>query len=97
MDKTTAILIGRYKLTESSLIVHWCSPELGLFKTVAKGALRPKSAFAGRLDLFISSEIRFARAKTGDLHTLAKPNGRTLDCTCAKAMIVCSRRPIWCA
>jgi len=72
MEKTAAILIGRYKLTETSLIVHWCSAELGLFKTVAKGALRPKSAFAGRLDLFVSAEIRFVRSKTGDLHTLAE-------------------------
>jgi DNA repair protein RecO len=72
MEKTAAILIGRYKLTETSLIVHWCSAELGLFKTVAKGALRPKSAFAGRLDLFVSAEIRFVRSKSGDLHTLAE-------------------------
>lgn len=72
MEKTTAILIGRHKLTETSLIVHWCSPAQGLFKTVAKGALRPKSAFAGRLDLFVSSEIRFSRSKTSDLHTLAE-------------------------
>ncbi len=72
MEKTSAILIGRYKLTETSLIVHWCSAEVGLLKTVAKGALRPKSAFAGRLDLFVSAEIRFARSRTGDLHTLTE-------------------------
>ena len=72
MDKTAAILIGRYKLTETSLIVHWCAPELGLFKTVAKGALRPKSTFAGKLDLFVSAEIRFTHSKTSDLHTLAE-------------------------
>lgn len=72
MDKTTAILIGRHKLTETSLIVHWCSAEVGLFKTVAKGALRPKSAFAGRLDLFVTAEIRFSRARAGDLHTMAE-------------------------
>ena len=72
MEKTEAIIIGRHTLTESSLIVHWCSAELGLFKTVAKGALRPKSAFAGRLDLFVSAELRFTRSKTSDLHTLAE-------------------------
>ena len=72
MEKTEAIIIGRYTLTESSLIVHWCSAELGLFKTVAKGALRPKSAFAGRLDLFVSAELRFTRRTTSDLHTLAE-------------------------
>lgn len=72
MDKTNAILIGRYKLTETSLIVHWCSAELGLFKTVAKGALRPKSSFAGKLDLFVSAEIRFSHSKSSDLHTLSE-------------------------
>ena len=72
MEKSLAILIGKHRLTETSLIVHWCAPELGLFKTVAKGALRPKSSFAGRLDLFVSAEIRFTRSKVSDLHTLAE-------------------------
>lgn len=72
MEKTNAILIGRHTLTETSLIVHWCSPEFGLFKTVAKGALRPKSSFAGRLDLFVSVEIRFVHSHKSDLHTLAE-------------------------
>lgn len=72
MDTTTATLIGRHKLTETSLIVNWCSADLGLFKTVAKGALRPKSAFAGRVDLFVTAEIRFTRSRTSDLHTLAE-------------------------
>lgn len=72
VEKTNAILIGRHTLTETSLIVHWCAPECGLFKTVAKGALRPKSAFAGRLDLFVSAEIRFTRSHKSDLHTLSE-------------------------
>lgn len=72
MEKTEAILIGRAPYSETSLIVHWCSPEMGLFRTIAKGALRPKSAMAGLLDLFVSAELRFARAKSGDLHTLAE-------------------------
>lgn len=72
MEKTSAILINRHKLTETSLIVHWCSSDFGLIHTVAKGALRPKSGFAGRLDLFVTAEIRFTRSRTGDLHTLAE-------------------------
>ena len=72
MDKTEAILIGRTRYSETTLIVHWCSPELGLFRTIAKGALRPKSALAGRLDLFVQAEIRFQRARSGDLHTLTE-------------------------
>ncbi|HSJ03944.1 MAG: DNA repair protein RecO [Verrucomicrobium sp.] len=70
MDKATAILINRHRLTESSLIVHWCSQELGLFKTVAKGALRPQSVFAGRLDLFVTCEVVFLHNPKSDLHSL---------------------------
>ena len=70
MEKTTAILIARHPLTETSLIVHWCSRECGLFKTVAKGALRAKSSFAGRLDLFVSCEVVFVRSRSSDLHIL---------------------------
>lgn len=72
MEKTEAVLIGRSRYSETSLIVHWCSPDMGLFRTMAKGALRPKSPFAGLLDLFVSAELRFTRSKTGDLHTLAE-------------------------
>ena len=50
--------------------MHWCSPELGLIKTVAKGALRPKSGFAGKLDLFFTAEIEFVRSRKTDLHIL---------------------------
>lgn len=72
MEKTEAILINRIRYSETTLIVSWCSAELGLFKTIAKGALRPKSSFAGLLDLFVSAELRFTRAKVGDLHTLSE-------------------------
>ena len=72
MERNVAILVGRYPLTETSLIVHWWAAEAGLIKTVAKGALRPKSAFNGRLDLFVTSDIRWVRSRTGDLHTLTE-------------------------
>lgn len=72
MEKADAILIDRMSYRETSLIVTWCSGTAGVFKTMAKGALRPKSPFAGRLDLFVSAEVRFVRSKKGDLHTLAE-------------------------
>jgi DNA repair protein RecO (recombination protein O) len=70
LETCTAILINRTRLTETSLIVHWSSRDAGLFKTVAKGALRPKSAFAGRLDLFVTCEIAMVRSLKSDLHIL---------------------------
>jgi DNA repair protein RecO (recombination protein O) len=67
---TQATLIRLTRLTDSSLIVHWFSEQLGLLKTVAKGARRPKSPFAGQLDLFFGGEITVQRAKRGELHAL---------------------------
>lgn len=65
-----AILIRLTKLTETSLIVHWFTEEQGLVKTVAKGARRPASPFAGKLDLFFGAEISVAKTPRGDLHPL---------------------------
>lgn len=70
MHKDHAILIRRSRLTETSLIVHWCAAKCGIIKTVAKGALRPKSPLSGKLDLFFDAEIEFIRSKRSDLHTL---------------------------
>lgn len=41
-----------------------------MIRTVAKGARRPKSPFAGRLDLFLAGEIEFQRSRKGELHSL---------------------------
>ena len=70
METTPAILLRRVKLTESSLIVTWFTEAHGKLKTVAKGARRPKSQFAGRLDLFFAAEITYSRARTSELHGL---------------------------
>ena len=72
MEKTEAILIGRSRFSETSLIVHWCSADLGLFRTMVKGATRPKSPFAGQLDLFVTVEMGYRRSRTSDLHTLVE-------------------------
>jgi len=65
-----AILLRKTRLTESSLIVTWITPGHGRIKTVAKGALRPKSRLGGVLDLFHLCEIQFQPARSGDLHSL---------------------------
>jgi DNA repair protein RecO (recombination protein O) len=70
MQSTLATLIRLTRLSDTSLIVHWFTEEHGLIKTVAKGARRPKSAFAGQLDLFFGGEITFQEARTGELHAL---------------------------
>ena len=70
MDHSSGIIIRLTKLTETSLIVHWCTKQDGLVKTVAKGARRPKSSFAGKLDLFFHGELSWVRSRKGELHTL---------------------------
>lgn len=58
------------RLTDTSLIVHWFTEEAGVVKTVAKGALRRGSPFAGKLDLFFSGEIVSVPPRKGELHIL---------------------------
>lgn len=70
MESTTAILLRKRKLSDTSLIVHWCTDALGCVQTVAKGARRAKSPFAGKLDLFYEAEIQISRSKRSSLHTL---------------------------
>ena len=70
VNRTHAILLHKTRLTESSLIVTWLSASHGRLKTVAKGALRPKSRLAGVLDSLQMCEIRFSPARSGELHGL---------------------------
>lgn len=43
---------------------------MGIIKTVAKGARRPKSIFAGKLDLFFLCELEIHPSTKSDLHIL---------------------------
>lgn len=71
MDECSIGIILRTRpLTETSLIVHWLTPDLGRIATVAKGARRTKSPFRGKLDLLFLAEFSFARSRRSDLHTL---------------------------
>ncbi|MFK7911422.1 MAG: DNA repair protein RecO [Akkermansiaceae bacterium] len=70
MEHSSGIIIRLTKLTETSLIVHWCTEQHGLIKTVAKGARRPRSIFSGKLDLFFHAELDWVRSRKSELHTL---------------------------
>jgi DNA repair protein RecO (recombination protein O) len=52
------------------LIISWCTSSLGCVQTVARGARRANSPFAGKLDLFYEAEIQIARSRKSNLHTL---------------------------
>ena len=70
MDTTPAILLRKTRFSDTSLIVTWITPDAGRIRTIAKGALRPKSRLAGVLDLFFDCEISIARSTKSDLHIL---------------------------
>jgi len=72
VDTTAAILLRKRKLSDTSLIVSWCTESFGCIQTVAKGARRPKSPFVGKLDLFFEAEISIVRSRKSDLHTLTE-------------------------
>jgi DNA repair protein RecO (recombination protein O) len=67
---TRGILLRKRKLSDTSLIVSWCTDSLGIIQTVARGARRPKSPFRGRLDLFFEADISIAFSRKSNLHTL---------------------------
>ena len=72
VESTAAILLRKRKFSDTSLIISWCSESFGCIQTIAKGARRPKSPFAGKLDLFFEAEVSIARSRKSDLHTLTE-------------------------
>ncbi|MEI8292404.1 MAG: DNA repair protein RecO [bacterium] len=70
MEQTEAILIRKQNWSDTSLITTWLTSGHGKVIAMARSARRPASAFAGRLDLFHKTEIGYAVAKRGSLHTL---------------------------
>jgi len=70
IESASGIILRTRPLTETSLIIHWLTPALGRIATVAKGARRSQSPFAGKLDLFYAAEFSFSRSRRSELHTL---------------------------
>jgi DNA repair protein RecO (recombination protein O) len=70
IETSTGLILRTRPLTDTSLIVEWLTPELGRLATVAKGARRGKSPFAGKLDLFYRAEFSFQRSRRSELHQL---------------------------
>ena len=69
-ERSIGVILRVRPLTETSLIVHWLTPDLGRVATVAKGARRPKSPFRGKLDLFYEADFSFQRSRRSELHNL---------------------------
>ena len=70
IEAATGLIVRTRPLTETSLIVHWLTPQFGRIATAARGARRPKSPFRGKLDLFYLADFTFTRSRRSDLHQL---------------------------
>lgn len=70
IQSANGLILRTRPLTETSLIVHWLTPDLGRLSTVAKGARRPKSPFAGKLDIGYAADFTFSRSRRSELHPL---------------------------
>jgi DNA repair protein RecO (recombination protein O) len=64
------ILLRRIRYSDTSLILTWFTDLHGKIKAMAKGALRQKGAFAGKLDLFFHCDLLLSYSNKTELHTL---------------------------
>jgi DNA repair protein RecO (recombination protein O) len=64
------VLLRKIRFSDTSLIITWFTDARGKIKTIAKGALRPKSPFVGRLDLFFNCDLLLSLARKSEIHTL---------------------------
>jgi DNA repair protein RecO (recombination protein O) len=69
-ENTRGLVLRTRPLTETSLIIHWLTPDQGRLATVAKGARRPRSSFRGKLDIFYLADLSFVRSRRSELHNL---------------------------
>jgi DNA repair protein RecO (recombination protein O) len=67
---TRGFIIARMPFGNTSLILRCLSQQAGRLTLIAKGATRPKSPFAGLIDLFYLADFLYQPARTGDMHTL---------------------------
>lgn len=81
IESATGLILRTRPLTETSLIVNWLTPRFGRIATVAKGARRPKSPFAGKLDLCYEADFTFQRSRRSDLHALREVSLRETHAT----------------
>jgi DNA repair protein RecO (recombination protein O) len=76
IESATGVVLRTHRMSETSLIVRWLTQDAGRLSTVAKGARRAQSTFAGKLDLLIEADITFNRSRRSDLHTLREVSVR---------------------
>ncbi len=66
METTTGILIRRIRWGDTSWITTWITLDHGKIRAVARGANRPKSRLAGKIDLFHHADITYSTPRAAD-------------------------------
>jgi DNA repair protein RecO (recombination protein O) len=67
---TPAVILQAFPYGDTSRIVRLATRDLGVQSVIAKGALRPRSRFGGRLQLLTVGVAQFHHRANRDLHTL---------------------------
>lgn len=66
-----ALILQVYPYSDTSKILKLLCESHGVRTVIAKGALRPRSAFGGVLEPFTEGEVQFTLRDGRDMHTLA--------------------------
>lgn len=72
MYQTKALLLRRYRFSETSFVIIWLTQEYGKVKTTVRAAMKPGRGLAGGLELFSESDIGFKLSKKKELHSLTE-------------------------
>jgi DNA repair protein RecO (recombination protein O) len=67
---TPAVILQAFPYGDTSRIVRLATRDLGVQSVIAKGALRPRSRFGGRLQVLTVGVAQFHHRANRDLHTL---------------------------
>lgn len=68
--QSLAVVLRRWPFSESSLVVHCLTPDLGLVPMLAKGVHKIKSGHLGVLDTFALVELSYGSHADREMHTL---------------------------
>lgn len=68
---TPAVILQAFPYGDTSRILRLATPEHGVQSVIAKGAMRPKSRFGGRLQVLSEGVAQFHHRSTRDLQTLS--------------------------
>ena len=68
---TPAVVLQAFPYGDTSRILRLATRDHGVQSVIAKGAMRPRSRFIGRLQVLSEGVARFYYRSTRDLHTLA--------------------------